>query len=163
VSANLAADISAGATAFTVDSAASFAAGDKIAVYKIFDASAYDLKTISSIAGNVITVGSAFANSYSTSQSVAISKYRQIALALDNANHTIAKTADSVEITEIPNVATNGLSLVYKDNSGATLSSPVATPANIRKIEITLNMLDPENPNTAATFKTDVNLRNMGT
>lgn len=164
VTTTLSADISAGATSFTVASAANFAAGDKVAVYMVFSSSTYDLKTISSIAGNVITVSNAFANAYSTSQSISVSKYHQISLAVDNVSHTVTKTVDGgVATTIIGSVASNGLSFAYKDNAEAALSAPVGTPSNIRKIAMTLNMQDPENSNIMVTFKTDVNMRNMGT
>lgn len=162
-------DIVGGTSAsFTVrtGSAANFAANDKVVIVNTNDNSVWETAVVQSVntGTDTITVTAALTNSYFTSSPNVVSKYHDIIFALDDGNNRITKTIDGgTAIMVVGEVAAGGLDFNYFDNTNTEITvMPVATPANIRKIEITLNLQDTENPDAAVTLETDVNLRNMG-
>lgn len=146
--------INSGSSNITVVSATGFAAGQNVAIFYPFSNTTSDLKAISSVSGNIITLTSGTANAYSKFPNMVVG-YHAIAYTYDSANTKITKTLDGASSDLIANVT--GLALVYKDKTGTV----TATLANIRRIDITLTLQDPDNPNATSTFNTQVNLRNM--
>lgn len=155
-------------TSFTVRTggAANFAANDKITIINTNDDSVWETAVVQSVnvGTDTITVTAALTNSYFTSSPNIVNKYHDVVFALDNGNNRITKTVDGgTAVMVVGEVATGGLDFNYFDNTNTEITvMPVVTPANIRKIEITLNLQDTENPDAAVTLETDVNLRNMG-
>lgn len=161
VSTRITADINSGDSTLTVNDVTGFSNNDRIAVYHAFDSAKQNEidETINSITGNVITIQTSYTNTYPSDQGTVVNKYNLVTLALDNGNSRVTKTIDAgAAIPLIADVENNGLSFVYKDKAGAV----TATLADIRKIEITLSLKDPDNSGAVIEFKTDVNVRNMG-
>lgn len=152
--------INSGSSNITVTDATGFAAGQNVAVYYPFSNTTSDLKTISSVAGNVITLTSGTANAYSNTPNMVVG-YHTIVYTYDSANTRVTKTVDGASNDLISNVT--GLTFAYKDKTGAALATPVsaANLANIRRIDISLVLLDPQNVNATTTFNTQVNVRSM--
>ncbi|MEC7641431.1 MAG: hypothetical protein VYC17_04665 [Nitrospinota bacterium] len=166
VSTWLASEITEGSTtSFTVRDAGNFSAADKIVLFNT-STSAWETAVIDSVnmGTDTITVTSALTNSYATSVPNMVSKYHDIVYALDNANNMITKTVDGgAAMTVTEDIANNGLDFDYYDSANAEITTmPSATPSNIRKIEIKLDMLDENNSDATVSLETEVNLRNMG-
>lgn len=152
--------INSGSSNITVTDATGFVAGQNVVVYYPFSNTTSDLKTISSVAGNVITVSSGTANAYASFPNM-VAGYHTIVYTYDSANTKITKTVDGASNDLISNVT--GLTFAYKDKTGAALATPVssANRPNIRRIDISLTLQDPDNSNATTTFNTQVNVRSM--
>jgi len=121
---------------------------------------ATNVTPLSSGGENQVYTFSAFANV------VMISRYSDYNIKL--VGNQIIKTIDSnvdtapITIVLVDNVAvagSDGLKFEYLDSDGASTTDS----KEVRQVAITLNMLDPKNPDAAIEFKTDVQIRNSGT
>ncbi len=127
-----------------------FSNGDNIHIYY----PSYKLSEFNGVSGdpsgNTITLTSNLANNYAygtLNNLVTVNKYNTVTIALVGTN--ITKTIDGVATILVSNVS--DLDFNYY---GA------ATPADVFKIGITMNLVDPDNSSASIEFKTDVNLRN---
>jgi hypothetical protein len=127
-----------------------FSDGDDIHIYY----PSYNLSEFNGVSGapsgNTITLASNLANNYAygnLTNLVTVNKYNTVTIALVGTN--ITKTIDGNVTILVNNVS--GFAFNY---NGA------ATPADVFKISITMNLVDPDNPSASIEFKTDVNLRN---
>ncbi|MFQ5482040.1 MAG: PilW family protein [Nitrospinaceae bacterium] len=159
--ARLTANIAIGASQLTVDSTTGFAGGDKIVVYNIVDPAtpAPETLAISSIAGNVISVTPNFLAAWDSTDPIMVSEYNAVVISYNAGTQQVTKTVDGG--TTIPMVSNvSSLNLVYRDNADAITT----VAANVRKIEITLTLTDPDPAHAGAevTLNTFVNVRNMG-
>lgn len=161
-------------TTITVTSstdAAQFSNGDDVAVYNpnTFDLNApegWDKTTVSSVSGadiNVAVLGPGYV--FGTfAKTVTVSQYLPYVIQLTSYTHDgrthykIERVVDGTEIRTLVNdVAPAGLTFEYFDFAGGTVTTDLNA---IQRIGITLNMLDPKNPDAMMEFKTDVQVRN---
>lgn len=98
----------------------------------------------------------------STTDGVIVSKISMITYAFDAANNQITQSTNNGAATPIvTNVA--GLTFNYLDQTNTTIDPAVGNNYKlVRKVEITLQIEDPINPEASITFTTDLNLRNNG-
>ena len=155
-------DLAASATAITVNSATGFTTGKTIVILSATKSPVlYDLKTISSVAGNVINLTSGLSRAYLASDITVVNGYNTVSMTYNSVSHIVTKSVAGV-IKDRENVTT--LAYAYLDKTGATLSAPVsaANLPNIRRINISMTLQDPNNTSaTTAIDNTHVNLRNM--
>jgi len=90
---------------------------------------------------------------------VMVSRYSDYQITL--AGENIVKTVDGVAVTLVNNVqaTADGLKFDYLNGLGVATTNPSA----VRRVAITLNMLDPQNSDASIEFKTVVQIRNSGT
>ena len=153
------ATVNAGATSFTVTSATGFSAGNNVVIYDAFANTVSDLKVISTVAGNVITLTSVLTHGYSGTN--IMSAYNTVVYNFDSVNSKITRTVAGTVKDILGDVT--GMTFVYKDKADTVLSAPVSSAnlKNIRKIEISVTLTDPKNSVATTTFNTHVNLRNL--
>jgi len=140
----------AGDSTIAVADETDFNTGDKILIYDPFNNTFEPPNTVTGTAAGSLTLGTVLANSYPygfVSRLVTINKYNDVVIAFADSN--ITRTVDGTAIPLVSDVT--GLSFNY---NGA------AAPAAVLTVGITLNLVDPNNPNASIEFKTDVNLRN---
>lgn len=129
-----------------------FSGGDNIVIYDPSFGTT-ETKVVNSVSTGHIDLTSNLTNSYLygvNTNLVTVNKYNNVTIALSGTS--IIKTVDgSATVLMNDVVATTGLAFNYY---GA------ATPAAVKRVGITLNFVDPENPDAVIEFKTDVNLRN---
>ncbi|PIQ96880.1 MAG: hypothetical protein COV67_07175 [Nitrospinae bacterium CG11_big_fil_rev_8_21_14_0_20_56_8] len=141
-----------GSNTLTVVDGSGFASGDNIVVYDpAFSQSHYSALTGAS--SSELTLGTAFTANFTYSENsrlVTVNKYKDITITQSGTN--IVKTVDGSTTTLIGGGAANGLSFNFY---GA------ATIADVTKVGITLNLIDPDNAGATIEFKTDVTLRSV--
>ena len=146
----------------TVMSTVGFAQFDNVIVYNPAYNDSSDL-IVDSITTNTIVFTADLGVDYTFGQNarvIYVNKYNEITLKLNGNRITKQWDADSVttsaETTIINNIAASGLEFDYYDRSGNVTTDP----ALVRRVGITLNMLDPDNEDAVIEFKTDVDVRN---
>lgn len=139
-------------TSLDVVDSSSFTFGDNIVIYHP-DFNIVNINSVQSIATGLINLSSAVGEAYTfgvNTKLITVNKYNDITIALSGTK--IQKTIDGKTVMLINDVdASTGL--VF-DFSGAT------QPSMVRKIGITINLVDPNNTHAVIEFKTDVSLRN---
>jgi len=135
----------------------SFNNADNIVIYN----PAYgdsDYVTVTSGTSGEINFAEALNHNYQFGENarvVYVNKYNNITIAY--AGERITKQWDGGPVVPIMNeIAATGMEFEYYDAAGNVTTNL----ADIRKIAITLSMLDPKNPDANIEFKTDVRVRN---
>ncbi|MBI4383948.1 MAG: hypothetical protein HY579_07935 [Nitrospinae bacterium] len=168
VSATAASDISAAATTVTLtaadvdsDGSSDLASGQSVVIFTAASSEA-ELATVSSVAGNVLTLSSATDNAYSTDDAIFVNKYHTVAYSYDAANKKIVKSVDGGTDSTLVENATS-LTFVYRNSANAALTSPLSAAdlTAVRKIEISLALQDSLNASASAQYDTAVELRNL--
>ena len=146
-----------GDTSITILNGSPFNGGDEIVVYN----PAYndsDYVTVTSVSSGTLNFSPALTNNYKFGENakvIYVNKYNEITIALSG--NRITKQWDSgAVITLINDIEASGLVFEYYDNLGDVTT----TLADVRRIGITLNMLDPKNDDAVIEFQTDVAVRN---
>jgi Tfp pilus assembly protein PilW len=154
-------DISSGSTALTVTAAgdaALFSNNDNVVVYNPNGGATDDNNQVSSVFGSVITLSSGLGEDYNFgvfSNITTINKFNNYTIQANGTN--IERITDGgTPVILVNDIAPNGLTFEYFDFSDAA----TADTTQVQKIGITLNMLDPTNPDAVMEFKTDVQIRN---
>ena len=161
-----AADVTAGDTTLTVRDDSGFSDTDNLVIFNLRNLPDWEVSQVSGTpAGNVITINGGTTNGYQADQNIVIHQYHTIAYTYDAGNSLITETYDGGgAIPLIANVS--NLTFNYYDENGAALATPMnagdANLANIRKVEIILSLQESTNTSATTTFKTNINLRNMG-
>ncbi|TDJ49688.1 MAG: hypothetical protein E2O45_04215 [Nitrospina sp.] len=162
----VAADVTAGDTTLTVRDDSGFNDTDNLVIFNLRNITVWEVGQVSGTpAGNVITLNSGTANSYQADQNIVIHKYHTITYTFNTGNNLISETIDGEGA--IPLIGkVSDMTLTYFDANDAVLATPMnagdANLANIRKVEIELSLEESTNTSATATFKTNINLRNMG-
>jgi len=142
----------AGTSTLTVVNAAGFAPNDLI-VIRDPNFNQSETNTVTSITGNILTLGTPLANTYVygiNTSLVTVNKYNNVTIALAGTN--ITRTVDGITTNLISDVnAINGIVFNYYGAAG---------PAAVLRLGLTLDLVDPTNPAATVEFKTDVSLRN---
>jgi Tfp pilus assembly protein PilW len=134
-----------------------FASNDNIVVYN----PAYndsDFITVTSASSTSIGFSETLDNEYRfgvNAKVIYVNKYNEITLKL-NGNQITKEWDGEGEVTIINNIAASGLEFDFYDELGNVTTDLAA----IRRVGITLQMLDPDNPDAEIEFKTDVTIRN---
>jgi Tfp pilus assembly protein PilW len=152
-------DASVGNTSITIIPGVAFSDGDSVVIYNPneSDDDIFDLVTVVGDVSDSATTMFFFPdleNKYklfTNANSVPINKYNNYSIFQDG--NQIKKTIDDVTIPIINDLDLSSNGLVF-DFNGAT------DTADVVRIGITLNMLDPNNPDATMEFHTDVTLRN---
>ncbi len=162
----LAADVTAGDTTLTVRDDLGFSDTDNLVIFNLRNLSDWEVSQVSGTpAGNVITINAGTTNGYLANQNIVIHQYHTITYTYNAGNTLITESNDGGgAIPLIGNVS--DMTLTYFDANDAVLATPMnagdANLANIRKVEIELSLENSTNTSAKTTFKTNVNLRNMG-
>lgn len=162
----VAADVTATNTTLTVRDDAGFNDTDNLVIFNLRNLADWEVGQVSGTpAGNVITLNSGTVNSYPADQNIVIHKYHTLVYTYDAGTNLISKTIDGGGA--IPLIGkVSDMTLTYFDANDVPLATPMnagdANLANIRKVEIELSLEVSTNTSATATFKTNINLRNMG-
>ena len=110
---------------------------------------------------DTITLGSGVTSAYNAFNTL-VNPYDTYTYNYDSVNNLITKTINGAASTLIANVT--ALTFVYKDANDNILGDPVAAInlVNIRKIEITLVLQDPNEASASISLRTDIFIRNTG-
>jgi len=162
----VAADVTAGDTTLTVRDDTDFDDTENLVIFNLRNLTDWEVGQVSGTpAGNVITLNSGTANSYLADQNIVIHQYHTIAYTFDAGNNLISETIDGGGAIPLIGKVSN-MTLTYFDENDAVLATPMnagdANLANIRKVEIELSLEESTNTSATSTFKTNINLRNMG-
>ena len=154
-------NIANGATNLTVTNAgdaSDFSGGDNVVIYNPNGRNYDDLPQVSTASGSVITVSPGVGSSFNFgtfSNITTINKFNNYTIQVNGTN--IERITDGgTPVILVNDIAPNGLTFEYFDFAGATTTSTT----QVQSIGITLNMLDPKNPDAVMEFKTDVQIRN---
>ena len=117
-----------------------------------------ELLVVGTSSANEIIFTTNLDNNYKFSENarvIYVNKYNDITIALTG-NRITKKVDDGTVTTIINEIAASGLEFEFFDQAG----NITAVLEDIRSVGITLNMLDPKNPDAVIEFKTDVSIRN---
>ena len=151
-----------GDTSISIVPGVAFSDGDRVVIYDPNDpeGDAFDLVTVEgnvSASATSMDFSPALTNEYpllATAQAIPINKYNHYTIFQDG--DQIKKNVDGVTVPIVNELELSSGGLIF-DFNGAT------DTAEVDIIGITLNMLDPNNPDASIAFHTDVTLRNSRT
>ena len=173
-----------------VEESAGFAAGDSISIFDTRDPTRAEQRVLLSagggtltpglcpdLSGNVTTdglfwgTGNLLTNMYRpflNGAAVVVYKYNTITYTYNSGPQTITVTDDQGNGTNITTTVANNVSdltFSYFDATGGALTIPLSASelAAIRRMNVSLTIVDETEPDETVLLITDINMRNMGT
>jgi prepilin-type N-terminal cleavage/methylation domain-containing protein len=148
-------------TSIPVYNGSGFQGNDAIVIYNPVD-DVREYTTVTGSSAGAINV-SGLTETYSFGEyarHVMINKFNEYTIQLDGVNRRIVRVTDGGALVPLVNnvdlAAQDGLVFNFLEKTG----DPAEFLATLDRIEIILNMIDPNNPNASIEFKTEVQIRN---
>ncbi len=104
---------------------------------------------------NYMVVSPSFSETFPAGASIVVSKYDVYKIAFDSTNHQVFQKSEKEGVIPIVNNVSD-FKLVYKDATDTVTTNP----SDVQKIEISMTLYDPENPEKTNTIENTVNVRN---